>query len=169
MAKILYHAVTVDWRKEQKYQFLEKAASIAGVKWKSLKPDKKQNWLDHGLRPEFDDFMSIGKRDAQPSGTTPTIFRDFGRGLETTRDDWVYGFDKTKLLKRVGSMIDYYNDHVHRYQRLGKKKPKVDDFVDNDVTRIGWSSSLKKFLERGVEIQFQEAAVRESLYRPLAK
>ena len=41
MAKILYHAGPGDWRKEQKYQFLEKAGSIAGVKWKTLKLDKR--------------------------------------------------------------------------------------------------------------------------------
>ena len=46
MAKILYHAVPGDWRKEQKYAFLEKAGSVAGVKWQKLTPDKKQNRLD---------------------------------------------------------------------------------------------------------------------------
>ena len=40
MAKILYHAVPGDWRKEQKYSFLEKTASVAGVKWQKLQPDK---------------------------------------------------------------------------------------------------------------------------------
>ena len=165
-AKIYYHAVPVDWRKEKKYKFLELTRSVDGVKWQELQPDKKQNWLDLGLHDEFDGFFPLGGHDTQPGGKTPAIFDDFGRGLETTRDDWVYGFEESKLLKRVGGMIDYYNDHVRRYQRLGKRKPKIDDFVDNDVMRIGWSSSLKKYLERGVEIQLRETAVRTSLYRP---
>ena len=40
-AKIHYHAVPVDWRREQKYDFLNKAGSIAGVKWRRLKPGRK--------------------------------------------------------------------------------------------------------------------------------
>ena len=45
MAKILYHAVPGDWRKEQKYAFLEKAGSVAGVKWQKLDPDDRGNWI----------------------------------------------------------------------------------------------------------------------------
>ena len=58
VAKILYHAVPVPWRKEENYAFLENASSVAGVKRKHLKPDKKQNWLDLGYREEFDDFIA---------------------------------------------------------------------------------------------------------------
>lgn len=47
-AKIYYHAVPVDWRKEKKYEFLEIKQSVDGVKWQKLQPDKKQNWLDMG-------------------------------------------------------------------------------------------------------------------------
>jgi predicted helicase len=70
------------------------------------------------------------------------------------------------LCKRVETTIDFYNDHVHKWQRLGNKKPNIDDFVDNDATRISWSSSLKKHLERGVEIVFATSKVRSALYRP---
>ena len=165
-AKIYYHAVPVDWRKEKKYEFLELKQSVDGVKWQKLQPDKKHNWLDLGLRDEFDEYFPLGKREDSTGGVSPSIFFDFGRGLETTRDDWVYGFNRKKLGERVSSMIDFYNDHVSRYRRLGNKKPNIDDFVNNDVSKIGWSSSLKKYLERGIEIQFQEKAIRESIYRP---
>jgi predicted helicase len=165
-AKIYYHAVPVDWRKEKKYEFLELKQSVDGVKWQKLQPDKKQNWLDMGLREEFDDFMPVGNRDANSGGRSPSVFRDFGQGLQTNRDEWVYGFDKSKLCKRVETTIDFYNDHVHKWQRLGNKKPNIDDFVDNDSARISWSSSLKKHLERGVEIVFATSKVRSALYRP---
>jgi len=64
--------------------------------------------------------------------------------------------------------IDFYNDHVRRYARLSKKT-KVDDFVDNDPSKIGWSSSLKAHLERGIELKFHESAMRDSLYRPFSR
>ena len=62
MAQILYHAVPVDWRKEQKYAFLERAGSVAGVKWKTLKPDKRGNWLTEPTDEEFADFVSVANK-----------------------------------------------------------------------------------------------------------
>src|SRR2546430_7692834 len=59
-AKIHYQAVGGDWRKEQRYEFLEKAGSVAGVKWKSLMPDKKSNWITNDTDEEFDEFIPIG-------------------------------------------------------------------------------------------------------------
>src|SRR5208283_3825445 len=38
-AKIYYYPVGGDWRKEQKYSFLETKADIDGVKWQKLDPD----------------------------------------------------------------------------------------------------------------------------------
>ena len=82
MAKIFYHAVPGDWRKQQKYQFLEKAGSIAGVKWQTLTPDARGNWITNDSDEEFDSFMPIGSKDAK-AGTTsvPTIFRTYSLGV----------------------------------------------------------------------------------------
>ena len=72
--RYFYHAVPVDWRREQKYEFLETRGSADGIDWQILQPDKKQNWLDLGLRGEFDDFLPIGDRDLSPGSPIPTIF-----------------------------------------------------------------------------------------------
>ena len=96
-----------------------------------------------------------------------TIFGTFGRGLETTRDAWVYNFDRNDLESNVRRMIEAYNDHVHRWTTLRKRSP-IDDFVDNDLTRISWSSSLKQHLTRGREAKFNRAQIRTCLYRPFS-
>ena len=44
-AKISYHAVGGDWRKEKKYEFLETKADVYGVKWQRLDPDDRGNWI----------------------------------------------------------------------------------------------------------------------------
>jgi predicted helicase len=51
---IYYHAVGQDWRKEEKYDFLDQKGSIKGVKWKKLKPDDKGNWITNDSDEEFD-------------------------------------------------------------------------------------------------------------------
>ena len=64
-AKIYYHAVPVDWRKEQKYDFLKQAGSIAGVKWRRLKPDEKNNWITNGNDGEFAGICSAREQKVQ--------------------------------------------------------------------------------------------------------
>ncbi len=127
-AKIYYHAVPVDWRKEKKYEFLELKQSVDGVKWQKLQPDKKQNWLDLGLREEFDDFMQLVAKDSQAGqGTKPTIFREFGRGMETTTRVMIGFAVSMKILgKRVAATIDFPTmiRCVHRYARLEKEEDR---------------------------------------------
>jgi len=94
MAKIYYHAVPVDWRKEQKYRFLDEHESVAGIDWAEITPDAKQNWLTAGMEKEFDGFISIGNKETKNSDTIEiAIFRNYSRGVETTRDLWVFTFN----------------------------------------------------------------------------
>src|ERR1035437_4305194 len=114
MAKILFHAVPGDWRKEQKYQFLEKTASVAGVKWTKLTPDKKGNWLTNDTDEEFDTFLPIGSKEAKAGTSVPTIFRTYSLGVSTNRDAVVYDFDATRLAKRVEQFADDYRSEERR-------------------------------------------------------
>ena len=41
MAKIYYHAVPADWRKEQKYKFLDEHESVSKIDWTEITPDAK--------------------------------------------------------------------------------------------------------------------------------
>lgn len=167
MAKIFYHAVPTDWRKEEKYAYLEKAGSIKGVKnWQKLKPDKKHNWLDLGFHEEFDHFLPLGDRDAHAGGLTPPVFGHYSRGVATSRDADAVNFDRDRVAKNMAAMIDAYNAQVDAYHRLKKKPTKVEDFIDYESGKIAWSDVLKKSVVRGVKTEFTEANVRPSLYRP---
>ena len=166
MAKILYHAVPVPWRKEEKYAFLEKTSSVAGVKWKNLKPDKKQNWLDMGLRDEFDDFPPIAAHDVKPGAAIQPIFREFSNGVKTHRDAFAINFNRERVAKNMEAMIDAYNGQVDAYRRLKKKPAKIEDFLDYKSGKIAWSELLKNSLVRGIKVDFNEASIRRSNYRP---
>lgn len=41
MADIFYHALPTDWRREQKYRFLDDKETAGTVEWQSLQPDDK--------------------------------------------------------------------------------------------------------------------------------
>jgi len=91
----IYYATTEEtWRKEEKYHFLEEAQNRQHVSWQVIQPDKKFNWLTESLRPDFEDFLPIGSRAAKQAGAnSETIFKQFGLGIKTGRDDLVYDFD----------------------------------------------------------------------------
>ena len=165
-ARVYYHAVERDWRKEQKYKFLETKGQVGEVKWEKLTPDKKGNWITNGTEEEFDTFVPIGSKEAKAKGGTDlAIFKTYSLGVSTNRDAIVYDFDAKRLANRVEKFYENYNEQVSRYQRLGSPDD-VDNFVDYE--RIKWSHFLKEHLKEGHTAGFKKSALKKSLYRPFA-
>jgi len=164
--KIYYHAVGLDWRKEQKYEFLETKADVDGVKWQKLVPDDRGNWITNDTDEEFETFLPIGCKEAKTGTTVPTIFRTYSMGISTNRDAVAYDFDPQRLAKRVEQFVEDYNAELHRWKT---KRASVD--VDNFVsyTKIKWSRDLKLKLEREIEIRFEKKFIRTAIYRPFTK
>ncbi len=63
--KLYYYRVPEYWRKTEKLAFLDNKKNISGVEWKILEPDEKHTWLTEGLRSEFEDFLSMGAKEAK--------------------------------------------------------------------------------------------------------
>jgi predicted helicase len=172
--EIYYHAVGQDWRKDEKYDFLDQKGSISGVKWKKLKPDDKGNWITNDTDEEFESFLPIGSKDAKAGMTVPTIFRTYSLGVSTNRDDVVYDFDAKRLAQRVEQFADDYNAELNRWKTKAKppKDPKdlisyIDSFVSYD--KIKWSRNLKRWFRQGDELEFKASDVRVSAYRPFTR
>ena len=167
MAKILYHAVPTDWRKEQKYAFLEKTASVAGIKWHTLKPDGRHNWFARKGDTGYKTAIPIGSKAARASGgAILSVFRTYSLGVSTNRDEVVYDFDETRLTERVEKFTDEYNAELHRWQRNDQPKD-IDNFVSYESVK--WSETLKKRLAEEVEAQFDGKRIRSALYRPFTR
>ncbi|MGA2174358.1 MAG: type ISP restriction/modification enzyme [Verrucomicrobiota bacterium] len=173
-AKIYYHAVGGDWRKEQKYSFLETKAHVGGVKWQKLSPDAKGNWLTNDTDDEFASFLPIGSKDAKAGTSVPTIFRTYSLGVSTNRDAVVYDFDEEKLKKRAEQFAEDYNAELYRWKT--KAKPPKDEkllpgYVDNFVSyeKIKWSETLKRHLLEKDLAEYSQENIRGALYRPFTK
>ncbi len=163
--KILYHAVPVDWRKEEKYHFLEKAGTITGVKWEKLKPNEKNTWLTSETDVEFTGFIPIGSKEvkADANSKAPAIFHTYSLGVSTNRDSVVYDFDAQRLAVRVEKFCEDYNAELHRWQQKGAPAD-IDGFVDYE--KIKWSRNLKRWFKRSTKLEFKPDAPRCALYRP---
>jgi predicted helicase len=165
-AKIYFHAVRGDWRKEQKNSFLETKGDVEGIKWQKLTPDGKGNWITNETDEEFASFLPLGSKDAKAGVSVPVIFREYSLGVSTNRDTVVYDFSAKRLARRVEQFAEDYNAELHRWQRKGRPRD-LDNFVSYE--KVKWSRDLKLKLEREVEIAFGIGHIREALYRPFTK
>ncbi len=169
-AKIFYSCVDRDWRKEEKYSYLDKKGHCGNVEWKEIVPDERHSWLTEGLHNrEFAAFLPMGTKEAKAGESKEAvIFQTYSSGVNTGRDAWVYNFDRDALAENIQRMIGTYNAEVDRWKRTERKK-KVDDFVECDNAKIKWSSTLKNKLRGGKTAEFAEERIRHSLYRPFTK
>ena len=164
--RIYHHAVGVDWRKEQKYSFLETKADIGAVKWRRLNPDARGNWLTNETDEEFASFLPIASKEAKAGTSVITIFRDYSLGVSTNRDAVVYDFEPERLAKRVEQFADDYNAELHRWMKKGKPSC-LDDFVS--YKKIKWSETLKRHFAEEHEAEFSRSKICQSLYRPFTE
>ncbi len=170
-AEIFYARVDENWRKEQKYRYLDEKQQYGNVNWTRISPDRRHTWLTEGLHAEFETFVPLGSREAKAAKgeAADVLFHVFSNGVKTNRDAWVYNFNRPALAENMSRMIDTYNEQVFRWERLGNKGVNVDDFVVSDASKIGWSSGLKQSLQSGKIADFSQEKIRTSLFRPFTK
>ena len=170
-AEIFYARVDESWHKEKIFEHLISKQNYLNIEWKRLMPDNRHTWLTDGLHAEFETFIPTGSKQARRAKGegVGVIFKTYSNGVKTNRDWWAYNFNRNALAENMSRMIDTYNAEVYRWQRRGNQKADVDDFVDNDETKIKWSRDLKSDLERGKIAEYTDDKVRTSLYRPFTE
>ena len=168
LAEMFYARVDEQWRKEEKYRYLDETEQYDNIEWKRVTPDKRHTWLTEGLHAEFDTFLPLGSREAKAvkGEVVDVLFHIFSNGVKTNRDAWVYNFNRPALTENMKRMIETYNEQVFAWERQRKPGVHVDDYVVSDASKIGWSSGLKQQLERGRIADFSKDKVRTSLFRP---
>jgi predicted helicase len=167
-----YYRVPEDWTKLEKLDFLKDRGDLTGVEWLQMVPDANHIWITEGLHPEFVTFLEMGSKEVKAAQSNvlekKTLFKIYSQGIQTARDNWMYDFSKEKLSTKASIMIDTYNNELARWIRAGSPKD-VDSFVLNDERKIKWSSKLKEYLTRKIEINYNQSVIRQSLYRPFCK
>jgi predicted helicase len=171
VAKIYYTKVDDFISKAEKFNFLDQSASkFYGIKWQKIKPDQKFNWLTQGLEKDFANFLAIGSKEAKSSkfDNDRVIFKSYSNGINTSRDAWAYNFNGENLAQNIQKMITNYNQEVFRWSHKTNQNISLDDFVLYDESKISWSSSLKLYLNRGIQLAYNSDCIRRSVYRPFS-
>ena len=170
-APIFYAGIDEFWRKEDKYGYLNSQQHYQNVEWKQMTPDKRNTWLTEGLHAEFDTFIPMGTKQARTvkGEVADVIFKTYSIGINTSRDAWVYNFNRNVLVGNMSEMVQNYNSEVVRWEQRADRDANLDDFVVSDDKKIKWSRNLKRELKRNKIAEYAEYKVRKALYRPFTE
>ena len=171
-AILRYHDIGDYLSREDKLQRLVAFGDCTGVPWEQIKPNADGDWIrqrDAG----FAKLLALGNKGKERE---PAVFATYGHGLSTSRDAWVYNFDRNALLANVTRMAGNYNEQRIAFADHAKGHPDskssdlVDDFIDVDPHNISWSRALKQRLARGAaSIEIDAEHVVSGAYRPFCK
>jgi predicted helicase len=167
-SRLHYYRVPESWRKESKLLFLTEKKNISNIDWQELFPDSQFTWITEGIKQEFAAFLPLGAKDAQGFDeiNISYIMKTCLVGINTSRDNVVYNFNRVSLMTEMHQFIEAYNTEVFRWLSGGKSQD-VDQFVH--YTQVKWSEHLKNQLKRGLYAQVKEDRFIPALYRPFCK
>lgn len=124
------------------------SSTIETIDWQTIEPNKEGDWLNQRSE-EFETWPVLG------SAKTFEIkfFATHSRGVQTARDAWSYNFNGETLETKVKQAIDRFNS-------LSEIPESIDP------TKLKWTSSWGKFLNKGNKLSFSEGNAQTALYRP---
>ncbi len=163
---IHYHDIGDYLSREEKLSRLAEFGSIAHVPWERITPNAHHDWIN--VRNE--DFGSLIPLNDAPNA----IFSMRSRGVETSRDVWVYNFSKPTLESNISRMIAFYNDQVDAFGKICQAEgenaeKKAQELIDTDPKKIKWTSELIEDLAQIKKGAFRQENIGPSLYRPFTK
>ena len=94
-AEIFYFTLQDEQTKEEKLEWFRQT-QFEQIPFVHVTPDQKGNWINL-IDDDFDDFLPLIDKEVKDGKSEEAVFVLFSRGVETTRDEWVYDFDKSSL------------------------------------------------------------------------
>ena len=157
----IYYAQTNDQAtRQEKLDQIRNYGSIKGIgeadDFSLITPNEHGDWTS-SRDERFVTFQEIGNKSHKGKESTPAIFRQFSRGLETCRDAWCYNFSKGSVLSNIARMIKTFNENLDQEQ------------INLDSTQISWTRSLKRRRKRKLRLHSTASAIRCGLYRPFTR
>src|SRR5574344_1274330 len=165
--EIHYHDIGDYLTRERKLEILKEASSIQQIKWESITPNEKADWINQ-RGDVFDTLTPLAPEKKFDTGTK-SLFVTNAIGMATNRDSWVYSFSEKKLAKNMKSCIEFYNSQRELYKKFLKSEKKLEDIISNDPTKISWTRGLRRTLSNNKEITYSDSFNRISTYRPYQK
>lgn len=151
--EIHYHDIGDYLSREEKLSIIKRSDIFNGLEWRTIIPDRNNDWINQ-RNENYSNFNSL-------VGEPQSIFMTSGIGYSSSRDPWVIGFSKSRVIESSKLLVENYNSQVSSI------KTEVD--LELDKTKINWSRGLKKRWAKREFINYNDSEYRLELYRPFTK
>ena len=147
---------------DAKFEWLGRLADVTGDEFRIVPLCEAHHWVNL-TDGTFDSLLTVCAIDrSEPE----VAVLSHASGVNTGSDAYVYSFDRDALIRRVKKLIASYED-ARQLMMLGFV---LDDVSENDqLDSIKWTPTLRQALRRNDRLEFDEARIRECLYRPFTK
>jgi len=172
--QIFYHDIGDYLSCKEKLSVLVGFKSLNGIhqhsskNWKTINPNAEDDWTNQ-RDPAYENFIPVSPEVENEEA----IFIDRQRGVETSRDPWVYNFGERPLAKVMKSTITFYTDQVSKHaatcRAAGKPDIEAKKLIEYDEVQIKWTSSLISKLCQDSSCSFDQRKLGAALYRPFCK
>lgn len=150
--RIRYASVRDYAKSDEKREFLV-AKRLREHTVEEVRPDLKGNWLNLTSN-DFDDLIALVSKETKQASSQRAeraIFKLFGFGVSTNRDEWVYDDSRDALAKKV------------KFLEAGFAAQVAGSELN---TAIKWSRNLKRRHEQGRSEAFDHGRMVKAAYRP---
>ena len=157
-SEIHYTEIDNYLKSEEKLKWLADN-SLSTLSSREIMPDKEANWLNQ-TNNDFDELVPVVTDDEN------SLFELLSMGTMSSKDDWVYSFDKNDLVKKIKYYINFYNDTLKKYSVKKQKPRNTNIWIEK---KIKWSADTLKHLKRGNSIIYSKKEIINTLYRPFVQ
>lgn len=166
-AEVFYAKTGEDWRKGEKFKFLNEKGSCTSVEWQRIEPDARNTWLREGLKDDFESLIPLVANSGTKAhgGKEVGIFQSISNGLKSNNDAFVFDFSRERLSSRARKMVTAYNAQLARWE-AEDRPADLEGFLTVDETALKWIRKTKKYLLRGERAKFSDKSMRVATYRP---
>lgn len=124
---------------------------------KNITPDDTAVWLNQ-TDNDFGNLVPVLSKTH-----TESVFAESTLGVNTAKDQWVYDFSKSNLVKKMKFYISFYNEIVNEYETEKLDQKQLIRWVSK---KIKWSRGILQHLSRGKNITYSANRIKMTLYRP---
>jgi predicted helicase len=152
--KIYYHKLSAEGSKEKLTELA--TIDINKIQFDNIVPSSKNLWLNI-VKNDWQQLIPVATRDAKVSQSSfehNAIFKQFGLGFSSNRDEWAVDVSNENLIDKMKYFVRIF---------------KLQTDSENFDTRIKWSRNLKRRFAQGLREDFDKQKVRTTLYRPFCK
>jgi predicted helicase len=157
LGKIFYRDIGDYLTREEKLRIVRDSRSFSGIDWEPIVPNSEGDWIKQRSE-EFEAFVPVAPGPR-------SFFKEYGHGLKSNRDQWVYNFSSGALKRQICRTIDTFDRELSQWP-AGEE---VGDPLESSAIEISWSAGLRRRLGRREPLSYEPSSVRDGLYGPFCK